>query len=235
MDPFDSTGGTVGPSRGPARLLRQPLSDPWANAGRADGHLARAIATKPWTARARSFWWAARSLCCWPRLPGYIVAFGAPAAGRGDAPARGGDLRRGPEERLPRREAHDELQRLGETLNEMLGRSRRRSSARGRSSTTRATSCVPRWRCTRPSSSWPSATGETEEELRAAIASAIEEVDRLSALAEDLLVMARSEEGKLALHLEPCGSSDLLGGFGSDSPPGSTAPGARSWSSRPTA
>ncbi|MGA8803573.1 MAG: HAMP domain-containing sensor histidine kinase, partial [Solirubrobacterales bacterium] len=49
------------------------------------------------------------------------------------------------------------------------------------------------------------------EEMRAAIASAIVEVDRLSALAEDLLVLARSEQGKLALHLRRVRLADLLG------------------------
>ena len=52
---------------------------------------------------------------------------------------------------------------------------------------------------------------KTPEEMRAAIASAIVEVDRLSALAEDLLVLARSEQGKLALHLRRVRLADLLG------------------------
>ena len=51
--------------------------------------------------------------------------------------------------------------------------------------------------CTRPSSSWRCATATTTAELRAAIASAIEEADRLAQLAEDLLVVARSEKGRL--------------------------------------
>ena len=41
------------------------------------------------------------------------------------------------------------------------------------------------------------------EELRAAIASAIEEADRLSQLAEDLLVLARSDKGRLSIEPEP--------------------------------
>ena len=39
--------------------------------------------------------------------------------------------------------------------------------------------------------------GGSREELRAAIASAIEEVDRLSELAENLLVIARADKGML--------------------------------------
>jgi signal transduction histidine kinase len=48
------------------------------------------------------------------------------------------------------------------------------------------------------------------EEMRAAISSAIVEVDRLIQLAEDLLVLARSAEGKLALDLRPVGVAELL-------------------------
>jgi signal transduction histidine kinase len=46
--------------------------------------------------------------------------------------------------------------------------------------------------------------------MRTAMSSAIVEVDRLSALAEDLLVLARSEQGKLALDLRRVQVSDLL-------------------------
>ena len=53
---------------------------------------------------------------------------------------------------------------------------------------------------------------KTPEEMRAAISSAIVEVDRLIQLAEDLLVLARSEEGKLALDLRRVGVAELLGG-----------------------
>ena len=48
--------------------------------------------------------------------------------------------------------------------------------------------------------------------LRAAIASAIEEVDRMIGLAEALLVVARSGE-EAALHREPLETADLLGGI----------------------
>jgi signal transduction histidine kinase len=52
---------------------------------------------------------------------------------------------------------------------------------------------------------------KTPEEMRAAIASGIEEVDRLIALAEDLLVLARSEQGKLAIELRPVGLAGVFG------------------------
>jgi two-component system, OmpR family, sensor kinase len=49
-----------------------------------------------------------------------------------------------------------------------------------------------------------------EDELRAAIASAVGEIDRLVQLAEDLLVVARSHEGGLALSVQPVAAGDLF-------------------------
>jgi two-component system OmpR family sensor kinase len=113
-------------------------------------------------------------------------------------------------QRLPLPEADDELRRLGETLNGMLGRleaalERERTFVDDASHELRT----------------PLALHKTElelalryakspEEMRAAIASAIVEVDRLSGLAEDLLVLARSQQGKLALHLRRVRVADLL-------------------------
>jgi two-component system OmpR family sensor kinase len=101
--------------------------------------------------------------------------------------------------RLPLPEARDELWRLGETLNDMLARleaglMRERRFVADASHELRT----------------PLALLETElelalrrprtpEELRSALASAAEEVDRLVRLAEDLLVLARADEGQLPL------------------------------------
>jgi len=52
--------------------------------------------------------------------------------------------------------------------------------------------------------------GRSAEELRAALGSAGEEVDRLSRLAEDLLVLARSDQGQLPLRREPVDLRVLL-------------------------
>ena len=52
----------------------------------------------------------------------------------------------------------------------------------------------------------------SHEELEAALRSAAEETDRLSQLAEDLLVLARAEEGKLPVRRERLTAVDLLGG-----------------------
>jgi two-component system OmpR family sensor kinase len=52
------------------------------------------------------------------------------------------------------------------------------------------------------------------EELRGAIASGLEEVDRLARLADDLLVVARSEDGELPIDPRPISVAELLAGVG---------------------
>ena len=76
--------------------------------------------------------------------------------------------------------------------------------------TTPATSCGLRSPHTRPSSNFALRFGASAEELREAISSAIEEVDQLSALAENLLVIACSDKGGLALTIEPVTVTGLL-------------------------
>lgn len=106
------------------------------------------------------------------------------------------------EQRLPLPRAHDEVYRLGETLNEMLerldaGLARERRFVADASHELRT----------------PLATLRTElelamrrprspEELGAALRSAGEEVERLVRLAEDLLVLARADDGRLLLRVE---------------------------------
>jgi heavy metal sensor kinase len=116
-----------------------------------------------------------------------------------------------PEQRLPLPEAHDELHRLGETLNQMLGRleaalERERTFVDDASHELRTPLAMHKTEL-----ELALRYAKTPEEMRAAISSAIVEVDRLSALAEDLLVLARSEQGKLALHLRRVRLTDLLG------------------------
>jgi heavy metal sensor kinase len=113
-------------------------------------------------------------------------------------------------QRLPVPPARDELHRLGETLNQMLDRletalARERSFVDDASHELRT----------------PLAAHKTElelalrygagaEELRNAIASAIEEADRLSRLAESLLVIARLDKGTLPLQREAIAITDLF-------------------------
>ena len=113
--------------------------------------------------------------------------------------------------------------------------SRRRSSASGRSSTTRATSCVRRWRCTRPSSSWRSAMRRPRRSggLRSRRRSRRSTASARSPRTCSYWHVRRRASWRCTC--EPCGSPTCSAVFGSDSRPGSTAQGARSWSSRPTA
>jgi two-component system, OmpR family, sensor kinase len=120
----------------------------------------------------------------------------------------------GPEERLPVPAAKDELRRLGQTLNEMLDRidvtlARERRFVDDASHELRTPLTLHRTEL-----ELALRHGDSEEELRAAIASGLEEIDRLVQLAEDLLVLARSEEGELALVLEPIPVDDLLTALG---------------------
>jgi two-component system, OmpR family, sensor kinase len=115
-----------------------------------------------------------------------------------------------PEQRLPLPEAKDELRRLGETLNAMLGRleaalERERSFVDDASHELRTPLALHKTEL-----ELALRYARTPDQMRAAIASAIVEVDRLSALAEDLLVLARSEQGKLALELRRVRVAELL-------------------------
>ena len=116
-----------------------------------------------------------------------------------------------PEQRLPLPEADDEIRRLGETLNGMLGRletaiERERAFVDDASHELRTPLAMHKTEL-----ELALRYAKTPEEMRAAMASAIVEVDRLIQLAEDLLVLARSEEGRLALDLRRVGVGELLG------------------------
>jgi signal transduction histidine kinase len=116
----------------------------------------------------------------------------------------------GPEERLPLPEANDELRRLGETLNEMLARleaalERERRFVDDASHELRTPLTLHKTEL-----ELALRYGSSEQELRAAIASAGEEIDRLIQLAEDLLVVARSEKGQLAVTRERVPVGELL-------------------------
>jgi signal transduction histidine kinase len=115
-----------------------------------------------------------------------------------------------PDERLPLPESRDEIRRLGETLNQMLGRleaarARERRFVDDASHELRTPLTLHK---TELELALRYAT--TEAELRAAIASAGEEIDRLIQLAEDLLVVARSDQGELAVTSDRIPVVDLL-------------------------
>ncbi len=114
------------------------------------------------------------------------------------------------EQRLPVPEAEDELRRLGETLNQMLDRleaalQRERAFVDDASHELRTPLALHKGEL-----ELALRYGATREELRTAIASAIEEADRLSQLAENLLVIARSDKGMLQIEREPLEVSGLF-------------------------
>ena len=119
-------------------------------------------------------------------------------------------LQRASDERLPLPAAHDEIRRLGETLNEMLDRLRR-SFERERRFVADASHELRT----------PVAVIKTELEgaLRAGgprpagargAGRRVEECDHLAQLAEDLLVVARTGEGELPMRPEPLDVRELL-------------------------
>jgi two-component system OmpR family sensor kinase len=116
----------------------------------------------------------------------------------------------GPEERLPLPPSEDEIRRLGETLNAMLARleaalDRERTFVADASHELRSPLAILRTELELALRS-----ARSPEELRAALRSAGEEADRLSQLAEDLLVIARSDRGRLPVAREDVAVCDLL-------------------------
>jgi signal transduction histidine kinase len=114
------------------------------------------------------------------------------------------------EQRLPVPRAHDELRRLGETLNQMLDRleaalERERAFVDDASHELRTPLALHKGEL-----ELALRYGGSREELRAAIASAIEEADRLSELAENLLVIARADKGMLQVEPERLEVSGLF-------------------------
>jgi two-component system, OmpR family, sensor kinase len=102
-----------------------------------------------------------------------------------------------PDARLPLPPAEDEVRRLGETLNEMLerleqGLIRERSFVADASHELRTPLAILKMEL-----ELAMLHGATIEELEDALRSAAEETDRLARLADDLLVLARADEGRL--------------------------------------
>jgi two-component system OmpR family sensor kinase len=115
-----------------------------------------------------------------------------------------------PGRRLPAPVGRDEIARLGNTLNAMLARleaafDRERRFVDDASHELRTPLAVLKAELdlarSRP---------RTREELQAAVCSAAEEADRLTALAETLLVFSRAEGGRMPLHRQQTSLDELL-------------------------
>ena len=115
-----------------------------------------------------------------------------------------------PSRRLPRPEARDEISRLADTLNEMLARLeaalvRERSFVADASHELRTPLALLKSEL-ELALRRPRSPAELEQALR----SAAHETDRLVRLAEDLLVLARSDQGRLPLRRTPVSAAGIL-------------------------
>jgi heavy metal sensor kinase len=114
------------------------------------------------------------------------------------------------DERLPVPPADDEVSRLGETLNAMLARledglERERRFVADASHELRTPLALLKTEL-----ALALKPGRSDAELRSAIESAAEATDRLSRIADDLLLLARAERGGLRLKTEPVDVMDVL-------------------------
>ena len=113
-------------------------------------------------------------------------------------------------ERLPLAPADDEIRRLGETLNAMLARVERAVAHEKAFVADASHELRTPLTILKTELELALRHERTAEELRDAIASAGEETDRLVRLSEDLLVIARSDEGDLPLRRTTQPVAELL-------------------------
>jgi signal transduction histidine kinase len=118
-----------------------------------------------------------------------------------------------PDQRLPVPPTGDEVARLGTTLNEMLERlgealAHERAFVADASHELRTPLAILRTEL-----ELALARGRSPEELRAALASAAEETERLTQLSEDLLTIAQTERGELPLRLARLSLAETLAGI----------------------
>jgi signal transduction histidine kinase len=119
-----------------------------------------------------------------------------------------------PDGRLPVPPTHDEIARLGHTLNAMLERlgealEHERAFVADASHELRTPLAILKTEL-----ELALAEGRSPEELRAALASAAEETDRITQLSEDLLTIAQTERGELPLRVTRFPVRDLFEGVG---------------------
>jgi heavy metal sensor kinase len=114
------------------------------------------------------------------------------------------------DDRLPVPGSRDEVARLGETLNEMLARiadglARERRFVADASHELRTPLALLKTEL-----ELALRHARSREELEAAIRAAAADTERLARIADDLLLLARAEQGRVPLRREPVDVSDLL-------------------------
>jgi two-component system OmpR family sensor kinase len=119
-----------------------------------------------------------------------------------------------PDQRLPVPPTGDEVARLGTTLNAMLQRLGDALTYERRFVADASHELRTPLAILKTELELALQQGRSREELQAALASAAEETDRLTQLAEDLLVIAQGDHGKLAIAPKQTDLADVLDSVG---------------------
>ena len=117
-----------------------------------------------------------------------------------------------PGRRLPPTRTGDEVAKLGETLNEMLDRLEQALQRERRFVDEASHELRTPLANLRVELDLALRRARTAEELEAALRSAGEETERLARLAEDLLVLARADRGRVPVRREEVDMAELVGG-----------------------
>jgi two-component system OmpR family sensor kinase len=115
-----------------------------------------------------------------------------------------------PGRRLPLPPADDEIARLGRTLNTMLGRLESALARERRFVSDASHELRTPLAALRAELEIALRRKRTQAEMRAAMQSAAEETERLCRLADDLLVLARADDGRLPVRQERLPAAELL-------------------------
>ena len=115
-----------------------------------------------------------------------------------------------PGQRLPVPAAHDEIRALAVTLNDMLARLEASFEHERRFLSDASHELRTPLALLRAELELALSRPRSRAELEAAVRSAAEETERLSRLAEDLLLLARADHGQLPLRAEPVAVPELL-------------------------
>jgi two-component system OmpR family sensor kinase len=116
-----------------------------------------------------------------------------------------------PGRRLPVPRTGDEVARLGETLNEMLERLEEALERERRFVDDASHEIRTPLANLRTELDLALRRARSPEELEQAVRSAAQETERLARLAEDLLVLARADRGRLPVRREPVGVAEVVG------------------------
>jgi signal transduction histidine kinase len=195
--------------RGDWRLIEKPIS---VGNQKAMVVIGRSLAARDETLHrlGREFLFAAPGALILAILAGYLLAAAAlrpVEAMRRRATAIGAST---PGQRLPVPRARDEIASLAVTLNEMLARLEASFEHERRFVADASHELRTPLALLRAELELALRRPRSHAELQAAVRSAAEETERLSKLAEDLLLIARADEGQLRIRVETLAARDVL-------------------------